>query len=79
MDALGGSDVTEQLIIAETFKRKPSCLYMCHHLTEGEFFTTTYAFALSLSEACKREVWRAELVEIFECVGFFWILEKGRI
>jgi len=35
--------------------------------------------ALSLVEACKRKVRRAELVEIYECLGFFWILEKGRI
>jgi len=35
--------------------------------------------AFSLAEACKREVGRAELVEIFEYLEFFWILEKGRI
>ena len=30
--------------------------------------------ALSLAETCRRKVGRAELVEIFECLEFFWIL-----
>ena len=45
----------------------------CQHLTEGQFFTLTNAPAFLLAEACRRKVRRAELVEIFECFGFFWM------
>jgi len=35
--------------------------------------------ALSLTEVCKREEERVELVEIFEYLEFFLIIEKERI
>ena len=37
------------------------------------------ALALSLAEACSKEVGTTELVELFKCLEFFWILAKGRI
>ena len=75
---------SRQLIVAKTSKGGLDCLDTCQHLPEGQFSITTNAPALSLAETCRREVGRAKLVEIFalessECLGFSWILEKGRI
>jgi len=65
--------VTKIVDCCENFKKGTGCLDICQHFTEGQFLTTTDAPALSLAGSCQRKVGSAELVEIFECLAFFWI------